>query len=140
MVAGVIESVNGYIAFIDSGFNNSETSHPGPHLLEGLDLFVSSLVFMIFGLGLGQLFLMNRNSTSYIPSGLRVESLKELKVLLWETIIVALVIFCITHLLRTDFRDWEILPFPLLILILSMALFLFKSKGFEVKEKNNSKE
>jgi uncharacterized membrane protein YqhA len=126
LIAGAIESVEGYIAFTDSGFSNSGKERPGSYLLEGLDLFVSSLVFMIFGLGLGQLFLMNKSAVARLPSGLKVENLKELKVLLWETIIVALVIFCVTHLLRSDFKSWDILPFPLLILVLSVALFLFK--------------
>jgi uncharacterized membrane protein YqhA len=135
MIAGVIECIAGYLAFFDSGFKNSGTEPPGAHLLEGLDLFVSSLVFMIFGMGLGQLFLMGEKSSAFLPPGLKVESLKELKVLLWETIIVALVIFCITHLLRTGFKTWDVLPFPILILILSLSLFLFKFEGCRGKEK-----
>ena len=129
IIVGAVECVQGYIEITNAGFKSTETFRPGAHLLEGLDYFVSSLVFMIFGLGLGQLFLLDKKSTSFLPAGLKVESLKELKVLLWETILVALVIFCITHLLRTDIKSWEILPFPVLILVLAVALFFVKSEG-----------
>jgi len=135
MIAGAVECVHGYIEFSRSVFEKSETPRPGMHLLEGLDFFVSALVFMIFGLGLGQLFLFNDKVTDFMPKGLRVTCLKELKIILWETILVALVIFCVTHLLRSDLRSWEILPFPILILVLAMALVLMRYEG-PVKRNN----
>ena len=130
MVIGAVECVHGYIAIVQDGFADSDHVHPQTHLLEGLDIFVSSLVFMMFGLGLGQLFLFDKRSSKFLPSMLRVGSLKELKVLLWETILVALIIFCVTHLIRSDIKSWDILPFPILILVLSLALFFVKSNGF----------
>lgn len=131
IVMGVVECTEGYVQLVRSGFQNTETNRPSMHLLEGLDLFVSALVFMIFGLGLGQLFVLNDTAYQSLPKGLGIESLKELKVLLWETILVALVIYCVTHLLRMDPMSWEILPFPILIVILSVALFFFKSDGWK---------
>jgi len=137
MIAGAVECVQGYVEFTKAGFKTSETLRPGTHLLEGLDYFVSSFVFMIFGLGLGQLFLFDESSANYLPRGLRINSLIELKIILWETILVALVIFCVTHLLRADLKSWDLLPFPVLILILSLALFLVK---FNVSGTNNKKK
>ena len=129
LIAGAVECIRGYIEFTQAGFTTSETLRPGTHLLEGLDFFVSALVFMIFGLGLGQLFLFDKDSAIYLPRGIRIDSLKELKIILWETILVALVIFCVTHLLKNDLTSWDIVPFPVIILILSLALYLFKSKN-----------
>lgn len=136
--AGISECIQGYIGFIKIGFKSSDTIRPGVHLLEGLDYFVSSLVFMIFGLGLGQLFLLEDTTIELLPQKLKIKSLKELKVLLWETILIALVIFCVTHLLKTDVRSWELLSFPLLILILSIALFFMKSEGFGKNTSNSN--
>lgn len=126
IIAGAVECIRGYNEFTQAGFQSSDDIRPGTHLLEGLDFFVSALVFMIFGLGLGQLFLIDKDFSVYIPRVLRISTLKELKIILWETILVALVIFCVTHLLRNDLHSWDILPFPVLILVLSLALFLVK--------------
>ena len=134
MIAGAVECVQGFIEFTKSAFKTTETQRPGVHLLEGLDYFVSALVFMIFGLGFGQLFLFDKVSAGSMPAGLRVESLKELKVLLWETILVALVIYCVTYALRADIESWDLLPFPVLILILSVALFFMKLDGPEKRK------
>lgn len=139
LIAGVVESVKGYIAFIKFGFQSTETVRPAAHLLEGLDYIVFAMVFMIFGLGLGQLFLFGEWQAKHLPAGLKVNSIKELKVILWETIVVALVIFCVTHLLRNDLNEWDILPFPILILILSIALFFMKAKGFRFRKGENTK-
>lgn len=86
MIAGAVECVQGFIEFTKSAFKTTETQRPGVHLLEGLDYFVSALVFMIFGLGFGQLFLFDEISS-------------------------------------------DLLPFPVFILILSLALFFMKLDG-----------
>lgn len=139
MIAGAVECIRGYIEFAQASFKISDELRPGTHLLEGLDFFVSALVFMIFGLGLGQLFVFDKESTTYLPKGLRISTLKELKIILWETILVALVIFCVTHLLRSDLHSWDILPFPVLIFILSLALFFVKIDRFGTGQSENRK-
>ena len=137
IIMGVVESMEGYIDLLRSNFRSTEAHRPGTQLLDGLDLFVSALVFMIFGLGLGQLFVLNDTAYRSLPRGLAINSLKELKILLWETILVALVIYCVTHLLRMEPLSWDILPFPTLILILSLALFFFKSEGWRKTTDDN---
>lgn len=136
IVLGVVGCVEGYIEFTKAGFSLSNGESISSHLLEGLDHFVSALVFMIFGLGLGQLFLLNNVLPEKFPAGLRVKTLKGLKVLLWETILVALVIFCITHVLTSNIRSWEILPLPVMILVLSLALFFVKWDRFTKKSED----
>jgi hypothetical protein len=126
LIMGAVECVYGYIEATQSGLRSTADPRPGGSFLEGLDNFVSVLVSMIFGLGLGQLFLLDEKSDRYVPKDFKVSSLKELKILLWETILVALVIFCTTNLFRSDVKSWDILPFPILILVLSLALLFFK--------------
>lgn len=126
VVVGVVKSFNGYAAFVEMGFTVSETNTPGHYLLEALDFFMIALVFMIFALGLGRLFLFDQISSEQLPGWLRINNIMELKILLWETILVTLVIFCITHLARSDIHSFDILIFPGVILILSLSLFLVK--------------
>jgi hypothetical protein len=59
---------------------------------------------------------------------LNVHDLKGLKVLLWETILVTLVILCVTNLIKLSSLSWETLIYPILILVLAAALFLMRGK------------
>lgn len=125
---GVAHCVHGYVAFINAGFLPTEEVKPGLMLLEGLDSFMIALVFLIFGLGVARLFLFDKVESSTIPGWLDVKSLKELKILLWETILVTLVIVCVSHLVKSAPEGWEALIFPVVILVLAMALFLLRLK------------
>lgn len=128
LVAGVVQCVHGYGAFFRSGFMISEVDRPGVHLLEALDYFMIALVFMIFGLGLGRLLFFDQVASEKLPKWLRINNLIDLKILLWETILLTMVIFCITHISKSSVRSWDILIFPGVILILTLALFLVKAK------------
>jgi uncharacterized membrane protein YqhA len=126
LIAGVKKCITGYIEFVRVGFSISEANRPGVKLLEGLDFFMAALVFMIFGLGMGRLFLFDSITSENLPVWLRIKNVSELKFLLWETILITLVIFLVTHLIKSDIQSWEILIFPCVILILSLALFFLK--------------
>ncbi|MGB5607813.1 MAG: YqhA family protein [Eudoraea sp.] len=84
--SGVAKSIRGYKGFFRSDFLITEGHHPGLHLLETLDAFMISLVFMIFGLGIARLFIFDKAEGKTLPKWLKVNSLEELKVLLWRTI------------------------------------------------------
>lgn len=131
LVVGVVECFNGYLGFIRMGFEVTETERPGIHLLDALDFFMVALVFMIFGLGLGRLFLFDKVSGEQLPGWLRISNLSELKFLLWETILLTMVIFCITHLARSDIKSYDILILPGVILILALSLFFIKRGNFK---------
>jgi uncharacterized membrane protein YqhA len=128
IVVGVVHCVQGYIEFLNAGFRATEGSRPGLHLMEGLDAFMLALVFLIFGLGVARLFVFDKHSVERIPAWLNVHDLKGLKVLLWETILVTLVILCVTNLIKLTSLSWETLIYPILILILAAALFLMRGK------------
>ena len=87
-----------------------------------------SLVFMIFGLGVARLFIFDKTEGRALPAWLNVSSLEELKVLLWRTILFALVTFAITNFVKNPSGSWDALILPLIILILAASLFLIHKR------------
>jgi uncharacterized membrane protein YqhA len=128
IIGGTVFSVKGYIAFIQNGFIPNETYNPALYILKGLDAFMLAIIFIIFGLGIARLFLFNNASEDQIPSWLRFHEMKGLKVLLWETILVTLVIYCLQILLTHKELSLELLILPGAILLLAVALFFVRWK------------
>jgi uncharacterized membrane protein YqhA len=128
IIGGTILSFKGYIEFIRNGFIPSETYKPGIYIMKGLDGFMLAIIFIIFGLGIARLFLFNSVSDEEIPSWLRFQDMKGLKVLLWETILVTLVIYCLQVLLTYKQLSMELLIIPGAILLLALALFFVRWK------------
>jgi uncharacterized membrane protein YqhA len=128
IIGGAIFSVKGYIEFIQNGFIPSETYSPGLYILKGLDAFMLAIIFMIFGLGIARLFVFGDASEDQIPSWLRFHEMKGLKVLLWETILVTLVIYCLQILLTHKELSLELLILPGAILLLAIALYFVRGK------------
>jgi uncharacterized membrane protein YqhA len=128
IIGGTVLSVKGYIEFAQNGFIPSETYKPGMYIMKGLDAFMLAIIFIIFGLGIARLFLFNNASDDQIPSWLRFHEMKGLKVLLWETILVTLVIYCLQMLLTYKNQAPEMLILPGAILLLSVALFFVRWK------------
>ncbi len=129
LIVGAVRCIHGYTEFVSIGFMPNEESLPGIHLLEGLDFFMYSLVFMIFGFGLGRLFLFQNVPNENLPSWIQINNLMDLKHMLWETILVAMVIFTVTNIAKIEVISWKMLLLPLTILILSFALYLIKDKN-----------
>ncbi len=108
----------------------NETAHGlGVELLHSLDLLFISLVLIVLSLGIAKLFLIgDTEATTKLPSWLQIESIGELKVLLWETILTTLLIAGVSNLvagLVTD-PNWTVLVLPAAILVLALSLFLMK--------------
>ena len=131
ILSGVVRSIHGYMEFMRIGFLPSEEAHPGLYLLESLDSFMVSLVFMIFGMGIARIFLFDKVQMEGIPQWLNVSDLEELKTLMWKTILFTLVVFSVTGFIKNPQYEWETLVFPIAILILSGALFLVDATSHE---------
>jgi uncharacterized membrane protein YqhA len=131
IIGGVVLSIKGYIEFAQNGFIPNESYSPGMLVMKGLDLFMLAIIFIIFGLGISRLFLFTNTNDEEIPSWLRFNEMKGLKVLLWETMLVTLVIYCLQLLLTSQTKSPELLILPGAILLLSLALFFvrWKEKG-----------
>jgi len=128
IVGGTVFSVKGYIEYMKNGFMPQESYNPALYILKGLDAFMLAIIFIIFGLGIARLFLFSDASEDQIPSWLRFHEMKGLKVLLWETILVTLVIYCLQVLLTHKELSPDLLILPGAIRILAVDLFFVRWK------------
>ena len=99
LIGGVIESIHGYRLFFEHGLEGE--NRPGAYLLKGLDLFLVSMVFLIFAFGIMRIFTHYQSADENLPGWLRIKDFKELKILLWETVIVTLVVFTLTEIVTS---------------------------------------
>jgi uncharacterized membrane protein YqhA len=126
LVMGTESAVKGYKQL----FYQRGDARPGLELLHSLDFLFVSLVLLILALGVAKLFLLDPKSkeAAELPSWLRIESISELKVLLWETILTTLLIGGLSPLIEAMFSnpDWTVLLTPGAILVLALSLFFMK--------------
>ncbi len=131
---GVYKSIESYRHI----FERDPETRPFLGLLKSIDIFLFGLVFLIFGLGLSRIFLFYGKPDPKLPNWLKISSLSELAVILWETIITAFIIYfatTIAHLEDTEFT-WTLLIMPASILMLTICLVIFK-KYVSDTEKNH---
>jgi uncharacterized membrane protein YqhA len=125
LIGGAMKCLKGYKIFLQNGF--SVEGHPGLYLLEGLDFFLVSMVFLIFGLGVLNIFISYHKVDENLPDWLKIGSFMGLKILLWETVLVTLVVYSFTVVIaKIDALQWNILVLPGVILILTIAIVLLK--------------
>ena len=111
-------------------FGHESEKPAGVEILESIDLFLIGLVFLIFSLGLIKIFLgrlAGDEDDSSLPRWLRIRNFMELKLLLWQTILVSLVIFFVDQIVEADgLLKWDILILPVAILILSLSMAIIQ--------------
>jgi uncharacterized membrane protein YqhA len=126
LVMGAKSAFKGYMHL----FDREGESRPGLELLHSLDFMFISLVLIVLALGIARLFLLDPGSgeVAHLPEWLRIESISELKVLLWETILTSLLIIGLSDLTEGILGklDWSVLLTPVAILILALSLFFMK--------------
>ena len=105
---------------------------PGLDLLHSLDLLLIGLVLMILALGVAKLFLLPHDgsaaATSPLPSWLNIETFSDLKILLWETILTALLIVALSTLASGIFErlEWTAMVIPAAIFVLALSLYFMR--------------
>ena len=90
-------------------------ARPGLELLHSLDYLFISLVLMVLALGIAKLFLLHpKVDESALPVWLRIDSIGELKVLLWETVLTTLLIASLPVLVAglVGQLAWSVLDHP----------------------------
>jgi len=100
LLVGARHSVDGW-ARLYRQLLGEEVPNPRLPLLESLDWFLIALVFLIFSLGIAKIFIGYEGSPEALPEWLRIRDFKELKVLLWETILVTMVVWCMSAVARS---------------------------------------
>jgi uncharacterized membrane protein YqhA len=104
-------------------------SGPGLELLHSLDFMFISMVLLVLAIGIAKLFLVSPDfDDNKLPRWLRVHSISELKVLLWETVLTTLLIVGLSDLTTALFAklQWTALVMPMAILTLSLSLHFMK--------------
>ena len=125
---GVYETVHAITAVFGS-VESGRWANPGITLFEALDRFLIAVLFYIFGVGMIKLFMPELFRDAELPRWLDIRDIKELKVLLWETVLVTLMVLSVTELVATKRElTWNTLIMPSVIAVLSLSLFLMRSK------------
>jgi uncharacterized membrane protein YqhA len=132
LVLGAKVAVSAYAHVLTGGNGVEHNARPGLELLHSLDFMFVAIVFLVLALGFAKLFLVGPQTTEsmHLPTWLRIDSIAELKVLLWETILLTLVISALSELTTGLFEklDWSALITPTAILALAFSLYLVKKK------------
>jgi uncharacterized membrane protein YqhA len=123
LLGGVYKFVLGFVHLYESIIGR-EWLNPGVDIIEGLDSFMIALLFVIFAYGIYRIFILHNEDNSRFPAWLHVQSFSELKLLLWETTIVTLIVFAVTIVANSEKTGWDQLIVPSVILMLSIAYFL----------------
>jgi len=74
LIVGVIESIQGYKLLFEHGLEGGQ--RPGVYLLKGLDLFLVSMVFLIFAIGIMRIFIHYKTSDEDLKGWLRINDFK----------------------------------------------------------------
>jgi uncharacterized membrane protein YqhA len=124
---GIRQSLDGY-RVIFRFLGGEEIAGPKVLLLESLDSFLAGLVFLIFGLGIVKIFIAPDRMIEGLPGWLQIHSFVELKILLWESILVTLVVMTMgTVARRLDSLSWDVLVLPAVVLVMAVGLYLMRS-------------
>jgi uncharacterized membrane protein YqhA len=127
-VLGLMRAYEGYALLLRSN-RGGEQGRPGVHFAESVDALLFSLVMLVLALGTASLFLTRPGTGDRLnlPKWMRIRSLTELKLLLWEAILATLVVTAATSIIGALPRlDWTHLMLPAVILVLSISYYLLK--------------
>lgn len=128
LLVGARHSIEGY-AGLYRHLRGETVANPRLPLLESLDWFLIALVFLIFSLGIVKIFIGYDGPIDALPPWLRIHDFKALKVLLWESILVTLVVWCMSSVARgLSALTWDVLVLPAIVLVLAVGLALVRGK------------
>ena len=129
IIAGIMECYRGFVGIVSGKMHTDE--RPGLAILESLELFLVALVFIVFSIGIIMLFLPKTADKirDHVPTWMNIENFMQLKLILWEAILTALIVFFVSdvfHHSDTGHLKWEILIIPAAIFILSLSIYLLR--------------
>lgn len=116
---GVYKTFHAYAILYSDGISGK----PGLEIVESLDLFLVSLVFLILSIGFMKLFYPEFRGIDKIQlPWLKIDDFFQLKYLTWNAILLTLLITFGTHVLRaTGPLDWTMLIIPASVLLFSIS-------------------
>lgn len=110
-----------YLAFFYEGHGR-----PGIHLIEAVDTLLFALVILILSGGIYKLFLGDSETFKNNIVLSKLNSFKDLKVLLWETLLLTLTVWTALGYFHDEVFQFEQLVLPTSILMLALALRFLK--------------
>jgi len=123
---GIVRGYEGYRMLFHGPPWTGENA-PGVQIARSIDAFLLAMVFFVFSIGVMTLFATQHESKGLesIPPWMRVKSLSELKFLIWEAILAALVVASAEGLVASSHElTWTALIVPVALLLLAAGLFL----------------
>ncbi len=123
---GAIKTVHGYLAFFESA-PTPQSEVAAVLLLQSLDNFLVGLVLLIFAFGIYRIFVDVRLEED-MPAWLRdVKTLRDLKLMLWEAILVIMLIFSVSYMnAHRGQLSWTFLALPGIIFLVAVSYYLMK--------------
>jgi len=126
VAVGIVRGLSGYLLIIQGPPWDGDRA-PGVHLARSIDSFLLAMVFFVFAIGVLALFLAQKGNPALdsVPDWMRVRNLSELKFLIWEAILAALVVASVEGFVMAGHElTWSALVLPTGVLILALGLFL----------------
>ncbi len=124
VVRGTLMTVHAYM-----NLGDPTIERPLLPALEAVDLFFMALAFFITAIGLAQLFVGDLEIVKSLSfKWLRIENFIQLKLLLWDTFLVTLLVIFMTRVFSAEHLDWSTLILPAAIVLLTFSSFLLKRK------------
>ncbi|SHO59493.1 YqhA family protein [Algoriphagus zhangzhouensis] len=129
LISGVFVIILGAMELFESvmimiGIHEGVT---GVALIESVDTFLFALVILILAGGIYKLFIGDENTFKNSIIFSHLTSFLELKVLLWETLLLTLTVWCsLSFFSNPNDLDYKQLIFPITIVLLAFGLKLMK--------------
>lgn len=135
----LIQMLRGDLTFVHYSQENIKNA-PSLMLLEAIDSFLLAFVFFIFSFGLFKIFFIKNESSANnsLPNWLHIDSIFELKSLLWHSVLTSLVVLFLNYAIITisgGGLNWNFLVFPGAILLISASLYFMKLTESKKEEK-----
>ncbi|WP_296317000.1 YqhA family protein [Winogradskyella sp. UBA3174] len=127
LIAIAVGSIRLFKGFMELTGLHEGTSHPGVHIIEAVDTLLFSLVILVLGGGIFKLFVGNENTFKESIVFSKIKTFMDLKVLLWETLLLTLTVWCsLGFFARPKDLHYEQLILPVTIVLLALALKLIR--------------
>ena len=131
MICGILAIVIGAIRLVESVLQllGIHEGKPGIHLIESVDTLLFSLVILVLAGGIFKLFVGNEHTFKESAIFSKLNSFMDLKVLLWETLLLTLTVWCaLSFFVDPDSLHYKQLILPVSILLLALALKFIKTE------------
>jgi uncharacterized membrane protein YqhA len=108
-------------------FIKDSATQPGIHIIEAIDTLLFAVVILVLGGGIFKLFVGDENTFKESTVFSKIKTFKDLKILLWETLLLTLTVWCsLSFFAHPDDLRYEQLILPATIILLALALRLMR--------------